>query len=173
MNFTLEESIEILERTPDTISSLTTGLSDDWIYINEGSGTWTVPEVIDHLIEADRTNWLSRLTHILEEGETKPFPAFDRFAHLQGSPPESIQQKLNQFSTTRKESLATLKHLNLTNEQLETTGAHPAFGVVKARELLATWAIHDLTHISQIVRIMANRYREDVGPWKEYLSVLK
>ncbi len=56
---------------------------------------------------------------------------------------------------------------------LELTGSYPAFGVVKLRELLATWVVHDLTHIAQIVRVMAERYRSDVGPWKEYLGILK
>ncbi|GAA3326286.1 hypothetical protein GCM10020331_061560 [Ectobacillus funiculus] len=53
------------------------------------------------------------------------------------------------------------------------TGVHPAFGVVKVRELISTWVVHDLTHIAQIVRVMAERYRTDVGPWKEYLGILK
>jgi hypothetical protein len=52
------------------------------------------------------------------------------------------------------------------------TGTHPQFGVVSLRELLSTWVVHDLTHVTQIVRVMAKRYNEDVGPWKEYLSIL-
>jgi len=56
---------------------------------------------------------------------------------------------------------------------LEMKGYHPDFGEVKIRELLSTWVVHDLTHIAQIVRIMANRYRTDVGPWNEYLGIIK
>jgi len=39
--------------------------------------------------------------------------------------------------------------------------------------LLATWAVHDLTHLHQISRIMAQQYREAVGPWSAYLGVLR
>jgi len=56
---------------------------------------------------------------------------------------------------------------------LEMKGYHPDFGEVKVRELLSTWVVHDLTHIAQIVRIMANRYRTDVGPWSEYIGIIK
>jgi hypothetical protein len=32
--------------------------------------------------------------------------------------------------------------------------------------------VHDLNHIGQIARVMAKRYGEVVGPWKEYLPIL-
>ncbi|WP_242066396.1 hypothetical protein [Brevibacillus laterosporus] len=67
--------------------------------------------------------WIPRLEIILREGESKVFPQFDRYSHL--------------------------------------------------NEMLSTWVVHDLTHIAQIVRVMAERYRADVGPWKEYLGILK
>jgi len=38
--------------------------------------------------------------------------------------------------------------------------------------LLATWAVHDLGHIAQIVKTMANEYSDAVGPWKAYISIL-
>jgi hypothetical protein len=41
------------------------------------------------------------------------------------------------------------------------------------RELLAAWAVHDLGHIAQIVKTMAGEYREAVGSWRAYLSILE
>ena len=38
--------------------------------------------------------------------------------------------------------------------------------------LLATWAAHDMTHLHQIARILANQYRDAVGPWSRFLGVL-
>ena len=40
------------------------------------------------------------------------------------------------------------------------------------RQLLATWAIHDLDHTSQIFAGMSATYDETVGPWKEFLGIL-
>ncbi|USG68102.1 DinB family protein [Brevibacillus ruminantium] len=172
MNFQLAEAVEVLERTPQSLESLLSGLSEGWLHCNEGEGTWTVTEVIDHLIESEKTNWIPRLEMILQDGERTPFPPFDRFSHLKEPSETSIEQKLLSFQTLRSENISKLKELVQPELHLELTGTHPAFGVVKLSELLATWVVHDLTHMAQIVRVMAVRYRTDVGPWKEYLGIL-
>ena len=51
-------------------------------------------------------------------------------------------------------------------------GTHPELGAVNLRQLLATWAAHDLANIAQIARVMACRYTSEVGPWAPYLSIL-
>lgn len=173
MNFSMEEAIEVLERTPQTLEHFLAGLSVGWLTCHEGEGTWNATEVIDHLIEGENTNWIPRLNMIVQEGESKPFPPFDRFAHLNEAAAGTIAEKLLAFKTIRAQNIAKLKTMVDATAQLELTGIHPAFGVVKARELLSTWVVHDLTHIAQIVRVMAERYRTDVGPWKEYLSILQ
>jgi hypothetical protein len=173
MNFTMKEAIEVLERTPQSLEYFLSGLSGGWLQCNEGEGTWNVSEVIEHLIEAEKNNWIPRLEMILQEGESKPFPPFDRYAHLNEKSKESIEQKLLEFKTIRTHNITKLKVLIQPELHLEWTGSHPAFGAVKVRELLSTWVVHDLTHMAQIVRVMAERYRADVGPWKEYLGILK
>jgi hypothetical protein len=148
-------------------------LSDSWLQCNEGEGTWNVSEVIEHLIEGEKNNWIPRLDTMLQEGESKPFPPFDRFAHLNERSERSIEQKLLEFKTIRTENITKLRALIDPKLHLELPGSHPAFGVVKLRELHSTWVVHDLTHMAQIVRVMAKRYSTDVGPWIEYLGILK
>jgi DinB superfamily len=172
MNFNLDEAIEVLERTPQALESLLTGLSEGWLLHNEGDSTWHATDVIEHLIEAEKTNWLPRLELILREGERTPFPPFDRFAHLQATSERTFEQKLLEFNAIRAQNIARLRTLVEPEKHLELTGLHPAFGVVKVRELLSTWVVHDLTHTAQIVRVMAKRYTDDVGPWSEYLGIL-
>lgn len=169
----MKEAIEVLEHTPQTLEHFLSGLSDVWLQCNEGDGTWTAQEVLEHLIEGEKTNWIPRLEMILQEGESKPFPPIDRYAHLQKKDDDSLEQKLLAFKTLRLQNTAKLREMIDPGAHLELTGCHPAFGVVKARELLSTWVVHDLTHIAQIVRVMAERYRTDVGPWVEYLGILK
>ncbi|WP_400164262.1 DinB family protein [Brevibacillus sp. TJ4] len=173
MHFRLEEAIEILERTPRTLAAALSGLSEEWLRCNEGDGTWNASEVVDHLIEAEKTNWLPRLETILREGESRPFPPFDRYAHLQEKAATTIEEKLQAFAAIRTENLHKLRSLVDPARHLEQTGIHPEFGVVKLRELISTWVVHDLTHIAQIVRVMAVRYKADVGPWEAYLGILK
>ncbi|GIO93894.1 MULTISPECIES: DinB family protein [Paenibacillus] len=172
MNFELNEAIALLERTPAALAALLSGLPEGWLTSNEGEGTWNATEVIDHLIEGERTNWMPRLAFMLEEGEGKPFPPFDRFAHLSEGKTASTDERLQTFKEARAQSIEKLKTLVQSEHQLELTGVHPAFGVVKVRELLSTWVVHDLTHLAQIARVLAERYRMDVGPWVEYLGIL-
>ncbi|WP_456275995.1 DinB family protein [Bacillus sp. AK128] len=171
MNFKINEAIEVLERTPETLDYFISGLSESWLQCNEGKDTWNIIQVLDHLIEAEVHNWIPRLEMIVKEGE-KPFPPFNRFSHLDENSRTSVHQKLIEFKKLRDQNLDRLKKLINPDQHLDLTGIHPAFGVVKIRELISTWVVHDLTHISQIVRIMAKRYETDVGPWKEYLGIL-
>ena len=48
---------------------------------------------------------------------------------------------------------------------------HPSLGEVTLRELLATWAVHDLDHVSQIYT-GSPALDAEVGPWKVYLGIL-
>jgi hypothetical protein len=173
MNFDFNQAMEVLERTPKTLEGLLAGLSKGWLEYDEGEGTWNAVEVVEHLIEGEKYNWIPRLNMIFHDGERAVFPAFDRFSHIDKETSESLEEKLEEFAALRSSNMNELKKLMVTHRySLEATGMHPAFGRVSARELISTWVVHDLTHISQIVRVFSNRYREDVGPWEEYLGVL-
>ncbi|MGN7470765.1 DinB family protein [Brevibacillus sp. SAFN-007a] len=173
MNFSMHEAVEVLERTPLLLQHFLSGLSPGWLTCNEGEDTWNAVEVVEHLIEAERTNWIPRLELIVQEGDSKPFPPFDRFSHLNGRTEQSLADKLQEFAAIRQQNIARLTELIDPALHLELTGLHPAFGAVKARELISTWVVHDLTHIAQIVRVMAKRYKTDVGPWTAYLGILQ
>jgi hypothetical protein len=171
--FSLAETIAVLNRTPATLNALLRGLPNVWVRCNEGKDTWSAFDILGHLIFGDRTDWMPRMRIILEYGEMRPFDPFDRLAQLKESQDKPLEQLLDDFGRLRSENLAALKALNLQREDMARRGRHPALGVVTLSELLATWAVHDLTHVHQLSRVMANRYRDAVGPWSAYLGVLK
>ncbi|WRP07296.1 DinB family protein [Rossellomorea aquimaris] len=171
MNFKLNEAIEVLERTPKPLEYFLTVLSVGWLECDEGEGTWNAIGVVEHLIEGEKHNWIPRLKIIFQDGESTVFPAFDRFSHLEESTSNSLEEKIMEFDSLRATNVIELREL-VAQHSLDSTGMHPAFGRVSARELISTWVVHDLTHLSQIARVFSNRYLEDVGPWKEYLGVL-
>ncbi|WP_281883435.1 DinB family protein [Paenibacillus sp. YYML68] len=173
MTVQLNEAVQLLARTPQALEQLLVGLSDEWLTCNEGEGTWNATEVVEHLLVAERTNWIPRLEWLMKEGEGRAFPPFDRFAHLQQRRDDSMECKLREFRQLREASLARLHTIINFESDLDRTGRHPQLGIVKASELLATWVVHDLTHTSQITRVLANRYRSEVGPWVQYLSILR
>ncbi|MCP5054504.1 MAG: DinB family protein [bacterium] len=166
------QPVEILAQTPGTLRSLLGGLSDSWLLKNEGPGTWSPYDVMGHLIHGEETDWIPRLKIILEHGENKPFTPFDRVAFFQKSKGKTLHDLLTTFETLRKENLRTLDGLQLKPHQLVLKGTHPELGTVTLWQLIATWAVHDLGHIQQIVRTMAHQYKDATGPWRAYLSIL-
>jgi len=172
MQFSLQKSIAILERTPQMLTLFLDGLDAGWTHNNEGDTTWSVYDVIGHLIHAEKTDWLVRAEVILSDSADKTFPPFDRFGHLETTGTKTLPQLLEEFVLIRKESLSILRSMNLTEDDLSKSGTHPAFGEVTLAQLLATWTVHDMNHISQIVRVMAYQYKTEVGPWVAYLRVL-
>ena len=172
MNFEVNRAIEILQQTPLAIEALLNGLSDEWISANEGKETWSPYDVVGHLIHGEKTDWIPRMEIILSKNGDKKFEPFDRFAMFKDSQGKSLQQLIDEFKKLREESLTALKAANLSEDDLLKTGIHPQFGSVTLKEHLSSWVVHDLAHISQITRVMAKQYSEEVGPWKEYLSIL-
>ncbi len=169
----LEQTIALLARTPASLDGLLRGLPEPWTLRNEGGDTWSAFEVMGHLNFAERTNWMPRIRMLLESGETATFAPFDRSGHLQETESKSIDPLLDEFVGLRAENLVTLVGLKLRPEDLERRGCHPVLGVVTLSELLAAWAVHDLTHLHQISRILAHQYREAVGPWTKFLGVMQ
>jgi hypothetical protein len=172
MKFNLDKSIEILERTPGVLQKLLQGLSDDWIFRNEGPETFSPYDVVGHLIHGEKTDWRDRATMILEHGESKIFVPYDRFAQFEESKGKSLQQLLDEFEKLKAENLNWLRSLNLGENDFDKHGIHPSLGQVTLKQLLSTWVIHDLTHIAQAGRVMAKQYKEEMGPWVEYFRIM-
>lgn len=173
MSFSIEKNIEILERTPAVLHSLLSGLSDEWIYSNEGGSSWSPFDVVGHILYADNNNWIPRMETILAEEGNHTFAPFDRFAQLEANKGKPLQTLLDDFTKVRATNMALLRSKQLNAEQLERTGIHPDLGVVTLQQLLATWATHDLAHLAQIARVMAKQNASYVGPWERNLPILR
>jgi hypothetical protein len=172
MKYSYERSVEILERTPAVMNALLSGIGEDWIMNNEGPETFSPYNVIGHLIHGEKTDWSARIKRILEYSDTKTFDIYDRFAQIEESKGKSLQQLLDEFALLRKENISWFKSLNLTEADLDRKGMHPRLGPVILKNLLATWVVHDLTHIAQVTRVMAKQYKEEMGPWPEFFRIL-
>ena len=171
MDFNLEQAIPVLERTPVVLSRLLDDLPEDWTRVNEGPDTWSPREVVAHLLHGERTDWIPRARIILKQESYRRFDPFNRFAELKSERP--LEDLLEEFDQLRSGNVATLRGWNLKEKDMELTGEHPELGAVTMRQLLATWVVHDLSHIAQITRTMARVYTKAVGPWIAYFRVLQ
>jgi hypothetical protein len=172
MRFELASSLDILRRTPATLRALLEGASDAWTRSNEGPDTFSPFDVVGHLIDGEETDWMPRAGIILSRDPEATFVPYDRFRHYARNRERTLDSLLDEFARLRIANLERLASWDLGDTELDLRATHPSLGPVTLRQLLATWVAHDLGHVAQVARVMAKQYREQVGPWVQYLPVL-
>jgi hypothetical protein len=171
MDFSLALGKEVLHRTPDALQKMLSGLSDDWTTGDVGPHTWSPYRVVGHLTHIEECDWIDRTRVILEHGTDRVFEPVDReagFARFKGW---KLGDLLGRFASVRTSNLESLGAL-VEADDLGRRGVHPTFGEVTLGQLLATWVVHDLNHLDQIVKTMAKQYTQAVGPWREFLPII-
>jgi hypothetical protein len=171
MNGFVTEITALLARTPEMLRVLLAGLPEAWTDTPDTSDGWRPRDVVGHLITGEETDWIPRARRILEQGTSVQFDRADRFAMLERDVGTPLVALVERFAALRRANLAALEELGV-DGNLDRRGLHPSLGEVTLRELLATWAVHDLDHIAQIYAGLAGSHDPDVGPWKQYLGIL-
>jgi len=167
----LAETTDLLRRTPAVLRALLGGIDDAWTDTPDVEGGWRPRDVVGHLISAEMNNYLARAERILERGTAVPFDTFDRFQHVERDAGRSLDELLDRFESLRKQNLGRLAE-RISDADLDRKGMHPALGEVTIRQLLSTWAVHDLDHTAQVFAGMAGSHDAAVGEWKRYLGIL-
>lgn len=173
MEYDVASASALLVRTPATLRALLAGLPDTWLDAPEGEGAWSARDVACHLADLERDGWLPRVRWILERGTDAPLPSIERERFRAMFAGVSIESVLDEFQRLRSDNVRALAELHLDSAALRRTGRHESFGTVTTAQLLSTWVVHDLTHLAQVARALAAQYRDAVGPWVEFLSVLR
>ena len=171
MNSFVTEMTALLARTPDVLRVLLAGLPEAWTDTPDAPDGWRPRHVVGHLITGEETDWIPRARRVLEHGTSVPFDPADRFVMLERDVGVPLSDLVERFAALRRANLAALAELGVDTD-LHRHGLHPSLGEVTLRELLATWAVHDLDHIAQIYAGLAGSHDADVGPWKQYLGIL-
>jgi hypothetical protein len=173
MSTFLADITDLLRRTPQVLRALLSDLPESWTDTADvPENGWRPKDVVGHLITGELTDWIERTQRILEHGTSMPFDRFDRLAHADRDADTTLDELVEHFARLRAENLARLADLVSDESDLDRRGLHPSLGEVTLRELLATWAVHDLDHVSQIFAGMAGSHDAEVGPWKAYLGIL-
>ena len=147
-------------------------MGEGWARGTEGPDTFSPFDVVGHLIDGEETDWIPRARIILAQGVGRRFEPYDRFRHRSRNAGRTLESLLGEFADMRAANVKLLRSWDLTEQQLALEGEHPSLGAVTLRQLIATWVVHDLGHLAQVARVMAKQYREEVGPWVQYLPVL-
>lgn len=172
MKFNLTEAISVLEKTPLVLKELVGGLSKEWVVQNEGGDSWSPYDVIGHLVHGEKTDWMPRLEIVLNSSSNETFEPYDRFAQFEMSNGKSFNDLLDEFEVLRKSNLDVLLLKNLSETDLSKEAIHPELGIVTLRNMLSAWVVHDMGHIAQVSRVVAKQYRQEIGPWTRYLTIV-
>jgi len=162
---------DTLTQGPRIVEALVAAAPPDALQWRETADAWTPVEVLAHLADGEITDWMPRVERILAGGGR--FTPYDReggFARYRGWGAEALA---GEFGQLRRANLERLDRLELTAPHLRLTGEHPEFGSVTLGQLLATWAAHDMAHVSQLSRILTRAFGRHVGPWRRYFSILE
>ncbi len=98
MEFDLEQSISVLERTPRVLDEMLNALAPAWTEANEGPDTWSPYVIVGHLIHGERTDWIPRAQIILSQDTNRRFTPFDRFAQFRETDGKSLSELLEEFA---------------------------------------------------------------------------
>ena len=107
MEHNLQQTMSLLGRTPAALNVLLRDLPEAWTLRNEGENSWTVFDVIGHLIHGERTDWMPRAKMVLQHGESETFERFDRWAQIRESQGKSLGQLLDEFARLRSDKTST------------------------------------------------------------------
>ncbi|MEO6237277.1 MAG: DinB family protein [Vicinamibacterales bacterium] len=159
-----------LAQAPRIIEGLVAAAPVETLTWREADGAWNVVEVLGHLADGEVTNWMPRVERILSGGGR--FTPFDREAGSARYRGWTAELLVGEFGQLRRANLEKLETLRLTPPHLMLIGEHPEFGPVTLEQLLSCWATHDMAHVAQISRLLTRAFGRDVGPWKQYFSLL-
>ncbi len=173
MNFQYTEARQLLDNTPRSVSALLRGLAPSWLEAKEQEDSWTVRQIVHHLLFAERYHWPVRVRTALSDGDPKTFAPFDTTQQFLSLHSISMEQALDELCARRVENVAYLDSLNLSESDFDRIAIHPSLGAVQLRIIVASWAAHDLAHLAQVSRILIRQYKDAVGPWAQNMSLLR
>jgi hypothetical protein len=133
------------------ICVLVENISDHQARWKPDPASWSILEVVNHLLDEERKDFRVRLDFALHHPE-EPWPAIDpeswvtEHEYNKRDPRESLQG----FLTAREESLVWLRGLK--SPSWEAAYDAP-FGRIRAGDIFAAWVAHDLLHTRQLVEL--------------------
>jgi hypothetical protein len=163
MNTLLEQVEAVLSITPERWQSLVSTLPVDLLTRPPAAGEWSALNCLKHLLDAERQLFPIRLQAFLAGQNFSDFDPRQPRADLDALTPEQLAAE---FTRHRQASLALLKTLHA--DDLERTVQHPRLGTVILKEMLHTWAAHDLMHTVQAERALMQPFMRGCGSWRPF-----
>ncbi len=160
----LKAVISELERNGAAIEAAYEGISSDGVRWKPSEKKWSLLEVLCHLADEEKRDFRTRVRVTLESTDEK-WPPIDpegwvtEFRYNE----QDLDAVMTRFREERAESLRWLRSLK--KPDWEIAYEHPALGPLRAGDLLASWAAHDLLHLKQIAHTKAMLLAHESKPF--------
>lgn len=159
----LQSIVSQMDHNARAIQTLVRGCSDQQARWKPDRASWSILEVINHLLDEEREDFQARLELLLYHRDEAWSPIDPQgWIVARGYNQRELEPSLASFLAARAESLAWLREL----EAAEWEAEYPApFGRVRAGDILAAWAAHDVLHMRQLVELKWQYLVEAVKPY--------
>jgi len=156
--------IQSLDRTGRNLAGFFTGLSAEEARWKPAPEKWSMLEVLNHLIDEERDDFRKRVDLTLRD-PAAPWPPIDPegWARDRNYNARDLSASVIAFGEERRASVEWL--LALREPAWNHEHRHPAIGVLRAGDLLASWAAHDLLHARQLVTVRLEHLRRHADPY--------
>jgi hypothetical protein len=153
-----------LERGAGAIEATLAGLDEETAHRRPTEEDWSIVEVVAHLADEEREDFRVRMDYVLNRAD-EPFPPIDPEATIgeRRHQERDLKDVLSDFLAERERSLAWLRDLG--EVDLSREHAAPWGGTIAAGDVLASWVVHDLLHLKQILRVLFEHARSDAEPF--------
>ncbi|MDX1613170.1 MAG: DinB family protein [Candidatus Promineifilaceae bacterium] len=144
------EALTALRETPDRVANL---LQDapDTVNGTDSDGQWGVRQLMAHLYDAE-TLLHERIRRLLaEDNPSLSSAATFELATQEAQRPPTTQAILTAYRRSRQETLNHLEALPLSDWW--RAGRHEEFGTVTVGQQASYFAVHEITHLTQLERL--------------------
>lgn len=149
-----EQLIQQLEASVAIVTGAVSSVTDEQARWKPAPERWSILEVLNHLVDEERDDFRTRLKNVLDDSP-KTWDPIDPegWAVERGYNERELSQTIADFKSERETSLEWLG--NLDDPHWDNEYHHPAKAgrIIKAGDLLSSWAAHDRIHIRQIAQI--------------------
>jgi len=152
-----------LEQFPYVLTVLLRGVSQSEACHKPDMDTWSILEVVCHLVDEESDDFRERLDYILNrQGEKWKLIDPGTWVVTRAYAERELGERLDTFCEERQRSLAWLRDLDAPDWD---TSYKAPFGVISAGDVLAAWVAHDNLHLRQLVELKRVRLLGLVKPY--------
>ena len=157
-----DQIIRQLENNRLVFQSQLTGLEESVYQFRPDHHSWTILEILCHLVDEEREDFRTRVKNTLITPAKKP-PSIDPEGWVKNRnyAQQVYAERLETFLTERRASIKWLKSLE--KPSWKNTYMHHTEGEMTAYGLLVNWLAHDYHHIRQINRRMYEYLQKKSG----------